>query len=603
MRIPQFPILSPQHDATHTSPLSGTLAMLPALAAASPTLQTSRPVSRLRRNHRHHHGVHLHLHHRFPPLAADGGGRGRFLLVGTYAASDGSAGQIHFACFYWDVGSPESMANSGSAYVGLFVRMLGLDNDTHDREHAICTLWHYSLGGQKCIDEIMQFPGCISLIISLLKSESACACEAAAGLVHNITSVKLYRDVAIESGAMEEIFSCIRKSTITPEIKEQCLCTIWNFSVDENLRYKLLGSDMLTPIVRFLDDEDIKVKEVAASITSYLTLSHSYHGALVEAGVIPKLVHLLQTKDDDYKSIRKEARRSLVELSTDDSYHALIVGQGLVRIPLVGSSAYKAFRPQPHSWPSFPDGSEIQRSSRPSKYGATELLLGLILNEKKAEPDEAKINAMIGRSNQQFLARVGAIEFDYEGKEQSGSQRNDHHTILPWIDGVARLVLIIGLQDVSAIAKAAHAIGDASVNEHMRTSFMEAGAVKSLLQLLMHNDVPVREASAYALEKLSVSSEVCEKIRVEDGRELLVNVLKDSDTPVEQLEKIIHILSRILDMEVSMITAPDYYASTGSEDIADDEKCSQGNVDGELNGTSQNLLKQDELDRSKRILF
>ncbi|KAM3330270.1 hypothetical protein ACQJBY_026928 [Aegilops geniculata] len=453
--------------------------MLPALAAASPTLRTSRPVSRLRRNHRHHHGVHLHLHHRCPSLAADGGGRGRFLLVGTYAASDGSAGQI----------------------------------------------------------------------------------------------------------------------------KEQCLCTIWNFSIDEKMRYKLLGSDMLIPIVRFLDDEDIKVKEVAASITSYLTLSHSYHGALVEAGVIPKLVHLLQTKDDDYKIIRKEARSSLVELSTDDSYHALIVDQGLVRIPLVGSSAYKAFRPQPHSWPSFPDGSEIQRSSRPSKCGATELLLGLILNEKKAEPDEAKINAMIGRSNQQFLARVGAIEFDYEGKEQSGSQRNDHHTILPWIDGVARLVLIIGLQDVSAIAKAAHAIGDASVNEHMRTSFMEAGAVKSLLQLLMHNDVLVREASAYALEKLSVSSKVCEKIRVEDGRELLVNVLKDSDTPVEQLEKIIHILSRILDMEVSMITAPDYYASTGSEDIVDNEKCSQGNVDGELNGMSQNLLKQDELDSCSDSIF
>ncbi|XP_044348794.1 uncharacterized protein [Triticum aestivum] len=595
MRIPQFPILSSQHDVTHTSPLSGTLAMPPALDAASPTLRTSRPVSRLRRNHRHYHGVHLHLHYRFPSLAADGGGRGRFLLVGTYSASDGSAGQ--------DVGSPESMANSGSAYVGLFVRMLGLDNDARDREHAICTLRHYSLGGQKCIDEIMQFPGCINLIISLLKSESARACEAAAGLLHNITSVKLYRDVAIESGAMEEIFSCIRKSTITPEIKEQCLCTIWNFSIDENLRYKLLGSDMLIPIVRFLDDEDIKVKEVAASITSYLTLSHSYHGALVEAGVIPKLVHLLQTKDDDYKIIRKEARSSLVELSTDDSYHALIVDQGLVRIPLVGSSAYKAFRPQPHSWPSFPDGSEIQRSSRPSKYGATELLLGLIPNEKKAEPDEAKINAMIGRSNQQFLARVGAIEFDYEGKEQSGSQRNDHYTILPWIDGVARLVLIIGLQDVSAIAKAAHAIGDASVNEHMRTSFMEAGAVKSLLQLLMHNDVPVREASAYALEKLSVSSKVCEKIRVEDGRELLVNVLKDSNTPVEQLEKIIHILTRILDMEVSMITAPDYYASTGSEDIVDDEKCSQGNVDGELNGTSQNLLKQDELDSCSNSIF
>ncbi|CAM0873037.1 unnamed protein product [Alopecurus aequalis] len=494
-----------------------------------------------------------------------------------------------------DVDSPESTASSGSAYVGLFVRMLGLDNDAHDREHAICTLQLYSLGGQKCIDEIMQFPGCISLIFSLLKSESARACEAAAGLLHNITTVKLYRDVALESGAFEEIFSCLCKSTITPEMKEQCLCTIWNFSTDENLRSKILASDMLIPIVRFLDDEDIKVKEAAAGIISNLTLSHSYHEDLVEAGIIPKLAHLLQTKEDDYKIIRKEARSSLLELSSDDSYHALIVEEGLFRVPLVGSSAYEAFRPQPHSWPSFPDGSEIQRSSRPSKYGATELLLGLSVNEKKTEPDEAKINAMIGRSNQQFLARVGAIELDDEGKEQSGTQRNDLCTILPWVDGVARLVLIIGLDDISAIAKAAKAIGNASVNEHMRASFKEAGAVKPLVQLLMHSDLAVREASAYALEKLSVSFKVCEKIRGEAGLELLVNVVKDPDTPVEQLEKMIDIISRILEMDTRMITEPDYYASTGSEDIVNDEKCSQGNVDGGLNGTSHKLLKQDEM--------
>ena len=73
-------------------------------------------------------------------------------------------------------------------------------------------------------------------------------------------------------------------------MKEQCLCTIWNFSTDENLWYKILGSDILITIVRFLDDEDIKVKEAAAGIISNLTLSHSYHGYLVEAGIIPKLV-------------------------------------------------------------------------------------------------------------------------------------------------------------------------------------------------------------------------------------------------------------------------------------------------------------------------
>jgi hypothetical protein len=153
-------------------------------------------------------------------------------------------------------------------------------------------------------------------------------------------------------------------------------------------------------------------------------------------------------------------------------------------------------------WPTFPDGSEIQRSSRPSKYGATELLLGLSVNEKDTEPNEAKINAMIGRSNQQFLARVGAIELDDEGNERSGSEKSDLYTILPWVDGVARLVLILGLEDVSAIKKAAR--GNASINEHMRTSFKEAGAVKPLLQLLKHDDMSVREAAAYALEKLSV---------------------------------------------------------------------------------------------------
>ncbi|EEE54715.1 hypothetical protein OsJ_02044 [Oryza sativa Japonica Group] len=570
--------------------------MLPPLAAAPPPAQHVAPafpnLPRSRRRHllglqlllRRHRpvsvGHHHHHHHRR---------RRRLLLAGAYAPGDGGAGQ--------DVDSSESTSSTGSAYIGLFVRMLGLDNDPRDREHAVYTIWQYSLGGRKCIDEIMQFHGCVALIVSLLRSDSVRACEAAAGLLRNITSVKLYRDVAIESGAMEEIFSLLCKSTITPEMLEQSLCTIWNFSIEENLRYKILSSGMLTRMVRFLDDEDIKVKEAAAGIISNLALSHSNHGALVEAGVIPKLVQLLQNKEDDYKIIRKEAKSSLLALSTDEYYHTLIIEEGLVRVPLVGSAVYKAFRPLPHSWPSFPDGSEIQRSSRPSKYGATELLLGLSVGEKETEPDEAKVNAMIGRSNQQFLARISAIELDDEGNEQSGgSQRNDLYTILPWVDGVARLVLIIGLEDASAIAKAAKAIGDASKNEHMRSSFKEAGAVKPLLQLLNHTDVPVRKAAVYALEKLSVSSIVCEQIKTDGGLKLLADIVKDPNTPVEQLEKIIIMLSRIFNTGISMVAVPDSSAINGSEDTMHSEKSngSCGDIDGGTNGTSFAYLKQEE---------
>jgi hypothetical protein len=57
--------------------------------------------------------------------------------------------------------------------------------------------------------------------------------------------------------------------------------------------------------------------------------------------------------------LRKEARSALIQLASDDYYHSLIIEDGLVRVPLVGSSAYKAFRPLPHSWPSFPDGLSL----------------------------------------------------------------------------------------------------------------------------------------------------------------------------------------------------------------------------------------------------
>ncbi|TVU33902.1 hypothetical protein EJB05_15717, partial [Eragrostis curvula] len=556
--------------------------MLPAVAATSPTPRAYPSLS-----HPRHHHFRYRCHRLLPPSvrASCDAGRSRLVLAGAFASGDGGAGQ--------DVDSSASTASSGSAYIGLFVRMLGLDNDARDREHAVYTLWQYSLGGRKCIDEIMQFPGCIVLIISLLKSESARACEAATGLLYNITTVQIYRQLAIESGAMEEIFSLLFRSTITPQMMEQCLCTIWNFSIDENWRYKILRNDVLTKIVRCLDDEDIKVKEAAGGIISNLALSRSNHGALVEAGVIPKLARLVQNKEDDYKIVRKEARSALIQLASNDYYHSLIIEEGLVRVPLVGSAAYKAFRPLPHSWPSFPDGSEIQRSSRPSKYGATELLLGLSVNEKETKPDEAKVNAMIGRSNQQFLARVGAIELDDEGKDQSGSAKNDLYTILPWIDGVARLVLILGLEDVSAIKKAASAIGDASVNEHMRTSFKEAGAVKPLLQLLKHSDAPVREAASYALEKLSVSSIVCQKIKAEGGLEMLLDTVKDPNTAVEQLEKIIYVLSRVLDMGINMTDLPDSCGRTEHETLTNGKRIPQDDMDSGNTGVSHTFVNQE----------
>lgn len=210
------------------------------------------------------------------------------------------------------------------------------------------------------------------------------------------------------------------------------------------------------------------------------------------------------SEERELKVLRKEAKNALLELAKDKYYRILIVEEGLVLVPLVGSAAYKSFKPDSDSGLTWPDGTEIEKIYEgPAPYGASEVLLELDVNGK-ISVDDAKAKAMIGQSTQQSLARAGVIEMDDEKVNQSESSSDSKFTVLEWVDGIARLVLILGLEDESAIARAAEAIADASISEHMRTSFKEAGAIKPLLQLLDHRSDAVRLAAVDALERLSI---------------------------------------------------------------------------------------------------
>ncbi|XP_054810018.1 uncharacterized protein LOC129311654 isoform X2 [Prosopis cineraria] len=449
----------------------------------------------------------------------------------------------------------EKSASSGlgDGYVALFVRMLGLDHDPLDREQAIIALWKYSLGGKQCIDTLMRFPGCINLTVRLLRSNSSLACEGAAGLLRSLSSVNLYRNSVAESGAIEEINRLLRQSSLAPEVKEQSMSTLWNLSVDEKLRIKLAKSDILPLTSKYLEDEDVKVKEAAGGILANLALSHVNHRILVEAGVIPKLAKFLTSDPEGSKVIKKEAKNALLEFVKDGYYKILVVEEGLVPVPLIGAEAYKSFSPGVHSWPKLPDGTEIERASvKPSRYGASELLLGLNIDDKSANIEEEKVNAIVGRTQQQFLARIGAIE--WEGKRTSDSESSDRQqlTLLPWMDGVARLVLILELEDKTAIKRAAESIADVSINEHMRIAFKEAGAVKHLVRLLNCDDDAVRVAVTQALERLSASNVVCQKIESEGVLGPLINILKCSEISKTIAEKSLNTIARILDPSKEM---------------------------------------------------
>ncbi|GFZ04762.1 ARM repeat superfamily protein [Actinidia rufa] len=251
---------------------------------------------------------------------------------------------------------------------------------------------------------------------------------------------------------------------------------------------------------------------------------------------------------DRLKVIRKEARNTLLELAKDECYRILVMEEGLLLVPLVGTTAYKSFRPPLDSRPSWPDGTLIEWTPKvQSKYGASEVLLGLRCRDNDANMEEAKINAMAAQSRQRFLARAGCIEMENGENSQGESSSDLQFTILPLLDGVARLVLILGLEDESAIARAAESIAGASISNHMRVSFKEAGAVKHLVRLLGHRSDAVRLAVIHALERLSVSNGVCRIIEVEGVLHPLIDALKNSEGSDSLMEKTLNILARILD--------------------------------------------------------
>lgn len=213
----------------------------------------------------------------------------------------------------------------------------------------------------------------------------------------------------------------------------------------------------------------------------------------------------LRSNLEGSKVLRKEARNALLELFKDNDYKILVMEEGLVPVPSIGAAAFKSFNPGLHLWPTLPDGTEIERTSRqPSPFGASELLLGLNIDDKNANLEEAKVSAMIGRSQQQFLARVGALEMEEKTIPNSDCSNDQRFTLLPWMDGVARLALILELEDKSASIKAAESIATACINEHMRIAFREAGVIKHLIRLLKCDDDAVQLAVTQALERLSV---------------------------------------------------------------------------------------------------
>ncbi|KAI5440737.1 hypothetical protein KIW84_010273 [Lathyrus oleraceus] len=141
-----------------------------------------------------------------------------------------------------------------------------------------------------------------------------------------------------------------------------------------------------------------------------------------------------------------------------------------------------------------------------SRCGAAEVLDGLNV-DNNAIIGEAKANAVIGQSQQQFLVRTGAIEMGETTSHSEYSDNQPRHTLLHWIDGFARLVL----KDKFSNTKSCR------VNCHMHIAFKKAGAVNQLIRLLSSNDDAIQLTVTQALEALSASNMIRKYLQYASG--------------------------------------------------------------------------------------
>jgi len=201
------------------------------------------------------------------------------------------------------------------------------------------------------------------------------------------------------------------------------------------------------------------------------------------------------------KVTRQEARNCLLQLAKDPIHKSVIVEAGLVPVPLIGATAFRTFKPVMEDTFAIPE-DDVQFSDNPSLttvFGADKLLRGLKIGADVADIDKTTVLLNEGKVRQQFLARIGVIE-KKKGEDLSPSE--DKVTFMPWWDGIARLVLILGLQNPSVAKKAAESLAEISITEDYRQAIHKAGAVPHLVKWLGSGDEAATEAAAHALDML-----------------------------------------------------------------------------------------------------
>eukprot|EP00850_Spirogloea_muscicola_P008886 SM000048S16598 [mRNA] locus=s48:621455:625861:- [translate_table: standard] len=498
------------------------------------------------------------------------------------AGSGGSAGS-----------SARDAAVLDPAGLARYAAMLGLQSPVPEREEAALALWRHAKGGRACVDQIAHMPGCLNLLVLLLGSGgSPPAAEAAAGLLQSVAAVEDYRLELLSAGALEEVAGLLLRGA-PPAVEEQAAGLLVSLStaVAETPRIVELG--LLPKLVAMLDPAHRAIQEAAAKALANVTRWPGAWEQVAEIGGIRKLAQLV-LEESTSGLARQSARNALTELCKAPFLRALMIEEGLVVVPLIGADAYRSFKPLLHEAPQLPQSVKLERrtlqADKDGDFGAGSLLLGLSVNDEASQLDERAQQELEGKVRQQFLARLGILE-KAQAKQRTASDQSlntvagdrqpqdemagpanggissgdrsmdnaERVTVMPRLDGVPRLVLILGLDDATVAGRAARAAAEFAMTDDNRQAMRNAGAIPHLVRLLGSGDEEATAAAAVALSQLAISAPVRGSICSHGAIPALVALLNAKSAPIGVKEQVMGTLLRLSDT--------DNYSGTADQDV------------------------------------
>ncbi|CAI5512415.1 unnamed protein product [Closterium sp. Naga37s-1] len=302
----------------------------------------------------------------------------------------------------------------------------------------------------------------------------------------------------------------------------------------------------------------------------------------------------------------RRLRSSLLSLAPDPFFRSCLLENDLCLVPLVGADVYRSLASEGETVkvtrvpPSLPPrlaataGEVLKGAPVESTFGAGKLLLGLALGGNgggsgeggegkrggvglgEGELDEEAIRELEGRTRQQFLARIGLLEKEKkknaeekdkdekekDGRENAKAEREKEeeekreeqaeeepawssksYTLMSRWDGVARLVLLMTLENEQVAARALAAAAElARAGEGNRRALRDAGAVVHAVRWMGAGGAAVRAAAVATVERLSVSASVRLSIIRSGGVGALVALLAAQGDDRDVRDKVVSAL-------------------------------------------------------------